>query len=170
MIDIETLGTKSNSVIVSIGAVKFDLETGQTGDTYYVNIDLQSSLDAGLSIDAGTLMWWMKQSDDTRYRLIEDQAKPLYNALSDLSIFIDEDSQVWGNSARFDLGLLQDAYNKIKRPIPWKFRNERCVRTLVSFAPEVKENTKFEGTAHDALDDCYHQIKYCSAIYNKLKI
>jgi len=31
MVDIETLGNKSNSVILSIAAVYFDLQTGKTG-------------------------------------------------------------------------------------------------------------------------------------------
>jgi hypothetical protein len=54
-------------------------------------------------------------------------------------------------------------------PIPWDFRKERCVRTLVSFAPEVKEAEPNTGVAHDALADCIFQINYCSKIFNKLK-
>ena len=31
MLDLETMGTKSNSAIISIGAVEFDILTGKTG-------------------------------------------------------------------------------------------------------------------------------------------
>ncbi len=52
MIDIETMGNMSHSAIVSVGAVRFDLETGKTGATFYMNVDLQSYLDAGMDLTA----------------------------------------------------------------------------------------------------------------------
>lgn len=45
MLDIETLGNQSNSVITSLGAVEFNLETGETGREFWQNIDVQSCLD-----------------------------------------------------------------------------------------------------------------------------
>lgn len=168
MIDIETMGNMSHSAIVSIGAVRFDLETGKTGATFYMNVDLQSCLDAGLIINADTLMWWLNQSEAARKKIIE-KGHPLNKALISLSAFVTKDDQVWGNSARFDLGILSDALNTLGMPIPWDFRKERCVRTLVSFAPEVKDAEPNTGVAHDALADCMFQINYCSKIFNKLK-
>jgi len=47
MLDLETMGRKSNSALVSIGAVEFNLETGETGKEFYEVIDLQSCLDVG---------------------------------------------------------------------------------------------------------------------------
>ncbi len=47
MLDIETMGNESYSAITSIGAVEFDIETGETGDEFYVVVGLQSCLDAG---------------------------------------------------------------------------------------------------------------------------
>ena len=168
MIDLETMGNKSYSAIVSIGAVKFDIKTGETGETFYRNVNLQSSLDAGLQIDADTVLWWMNQNEEARKKLTEGTVV-LQQALEDFSKFSSKEYEIWGNSVRFDIGLLQNVYDKLNMPICWDFRKERCVRTLVSFAPEIKENTKFEGIMHDALADCYHQIKYCSKIYNKFK-
>jgi hypothetical protein len=168
MIDIETMGNMSHSAIVSVGAVRFDLETGKTGATFYMNVDLQSCLDAGLLINADTLMWWLNQSEAARKKIIE-KGHPLNKALISLSAFVTKDDEVWGNSARFDLGILSDAFNTLGMPIPWDFRKERCVRTLVSFAPEVKNAEPNTGVAHDALVDCMFQINYCSKIYKKLK-
>ena len=34
MLDLETLSLDNNAVVVSIGAVKFDLATGETGETF----------------------------------------------------------------------------------------------------------------------------------------
>jgi hypothetical protein len=93
---------------------------------------------------------------------------PIIEALKEFSDFCNKEYQIWGNSARFDCGILQNAYNKAGFSIPWDFRKERCVRTLVSFAPEIKDNYKPIGTAHNAVDDCKFQIGYCSEIWRSL--
>lgn len=169
MIDIETLGNQSNSVITSIAGVEFDLDSGQTGKEFSINVDIQSCLDIGLEINASTLIWWFNQSKDAQMQMLVDP-KPIEQALALLNGFIDQKSIVWGNSCRFDLGLLQNAYTKLKMEIPWRYSNERCVRTLLMFQPKMKDLIDFEGIPHNAMHDCYYQIKYCSAIYNKLKI
>ena len=69
MLDIETLGDVSYSSILSIGAVKFDINTGETGDTFYVTVDLQSCLDAGLIITASTFNWWLEKDEAARNSL-----------------------------------------------------------------------------------------------------
>lgn len=168
MIDIETMGTKSFSSIVSIGAVEFDIDTGETGREFYTKVDLHSCVDTGLHIDPNTVMWWLTQDKEAREGIAGKDGVELTTALYSLGKFIKEDVQVWGNSARFDLGILENAYNKLGEDIPWKFWNERDVRTLVSFSPETKENFEFKGVKHNAIDDCKFQIGYCSAIWNNL--
>ena len=168
MLDIETMGSESYSSIVSIGALEFDIETGKTGKEFYVNVDLQSCMDLGLIVNASTIMWWLKQSEQARKDLTERTVLPIENALLEFAQFCRKDYQIWGNSARFDCGILQNAYDKAGIPIPWDFRNERCVRTLVSFNPEIKKNFKPIGTAHNALSDCYFQVGYCSEIWSSL--
>lgn len=174
MLDIETLGTNSRSSILSIGAVEFDIVTGETGRRFYKTIDLQSNLDAGLEMNADTVIWWMGRSDEARREVTNEYGK---QSLRDVLVLLTEflgderDSKfIWGNSARFDCGILQDAYSALKMELPWNFRNERCVRTLVSFAPEIKDSLEFEGTPHNPVHDCLHQIKYCSEIWKTLKL
>ena len=165
MLDIETMGNESFSSILSIGAVEFDIETGKTGKEFYVNVDLQSCMDLGLIVNASTIMWWMQQNEQARKDLVKKNALPIQKALLEFLEFCNKDYEIWGNSARFDCGILQNAYNKAGIPIPWDFRKERCVRTLVSFAPEIKDNYNSVGTAHNAIDDCKFQIGYCSEIW-----
>jgi DNA polymerase III epsilon subunit-like protein len=168
MLDLETMGHNSNSCIVSIGAVEFNIETGDTGREFYINIDLQSCLDAGLHVTGSTVYWWLQQSNEARCKLLEDPII-LADALYSFTRWLGTNQYyIWGNSARFDCGLLENAYDKLKIPAPWTHNLERDVRTLVSFAPDIKKETKFEGVKHDAIDDCKHQIKYCSKIWNKL--
>jgi hypothetical protein len=171
MLDLETMGNSSNSAILSIGAVEFDLESGEIGREFYQKINLQSCLNAGLIVNGSTVMWWLQQSEVARKEVCK-VGDNLYNSLSKLTTFmrcLESDFQLWGNGARFDIGILEDAYFACKIEIlPWNFRSERDVRTLVSFAPEIKEGYPFTGTEHNPIDDCKHQIGYCSAIWRKL--
>jgi hypothetical protein len=169
MLDIETMGNDSFSSIISIGAIEFDIDTGKTGESFYTNVNLQSCLDLGLTVNASTIMWWMMQNEQARKDIADDKSMSIHEALIEFSKFCNKDYEVWGNSARFDCGILQNAYQKMSLPIPWDFRKERCVRTLVSFNPDIKKNFKMEGTSHNALSDCIFQVGYCSAIWNSIK-
>jgi len=55
MIDLETMGTGPNSLVIAIGAVFFEPETGELGEEFYINIDWQSGIDAGLEMNADTV-------------------------------------------------------------------------------------------------------------------
>jgi len=183
MIDIETLGTKPGYVILSIGAVFFDMKTGLTGDTFYKTLSLESSMQAGFKIDPKTLLWWSEQDKGAYHEALAigvtdmdfnyDTTIRSFREWIENTAFDISRLQVWGNSARFDLGMLETYFNSVGTDVPWMFFNERDVRTLVSFAPEVKNSFVFDEdgnsiTSHKAIGDCMNQIKYCSAIFNKL--
>lgn len=169
MVDIETLGTKPGAIILAIGAVEFDIETGKTGREFYANIDLQTSINYGFELDTNTLKWWMNQSNEARSHLFVDEISLGDALLSFGNMFNGTDYFVWGNSNRFDLGLLEEAHNKAGFLIPWDYRKERDVRTLVSLRPNIKENyIHKDGVDHSALSDCYKQIGYCSEIWKDI--
>lgn len=172
MLDLETMGNKSNSAIVSIGAVEFDIETGELGREFYERVDLQSCLDAGLLVNGSTIYWWLEQNEMAR-REIAKGGKKLLDVLLLFKQFTLGlgDYQIWGNGVRFDVGILEDTYVVCGfQEMPWNFRNERDVRTLVSFAPNIKEQIKFPftSTSHLPIDDCKYQIEYCVAIWKNL--
>ena len=60
MLDLETLATSPDSVILTFGAIKFDpfdSTKGMTNGLYMrVNVDEQISL--GRHVDEGTIAWW----------------------------------------------------------------------------------------------------------------
>lgn len=173
MIDIETKGTKSNSVITSVAAVCFDINTGKKGAEFCVAVSEDSCLEVGLKTDADTVKWWAEQPKEVHQALDKLDEDTLFDVLSELWAFImvncPKNVKVWGNSARFDLGLLENAADKVHVNLAWKYYNERDVRTLVAFAPEIKDNLLFNGKKHHPLHDCYHQIAYCSKIWRQLK-
>ncbi|MCT4713432.1 3'-5' exoribonuclease, partial [Enterobacteriaceae bacterium H18W14] len=113
MVDTETMGSNPDAPIISIGAVFFDPNTGRTGSEFYKVIGLESAMEFGGVPDAGTILWWMKQSSEARSALLIDDAIPLDDALLQFNDFISENSangpgtvQIWGNGATFDNVLL----------------------------------------------------------------
>ena len=171
MLDLETMSKKSNAALVSIGAVEFNLDTGETGREFYETIDLQSCLDLGLKVEGSTIYWWLQQNQTARNAICHEP-KHLSVVVLEFNKWMQdciEKVNIWGNAARFDIGKLEDAYVACGyHKNPWYFRSERDVRTLVSFAPEIKANAPMLGIEHSPTDDCYHQIGYCCEIWKKM--
>ncbi|WP_349665324.1 exonuclease [Escherichia coli] len=176
MIDLETMGTNTNAPIVVIGAVFFDPQTGEIGPVFYIVISLTDAMNTGAVPDGGTIEWWLKQSSEARAAILTDQVK-LKDALSRFREFINEYSdekfvQVWGNGATFDNAILRTSYERLDIPCPWRYHNDRDVRTIVELGKTIgfdaRTTIPFEGVPHNALDDARHQAKYVSAIWQKL--
>ena len=174
MLDLETLSAGSNAVIVSISAVEFTLETGGIGQEYHTGIHvLDQALDGG-EISSDTLKWWKEQSKEAKARLCDTESYPPYSVLEDLNTWIlklghpVKDVRLWGNGAGFDNVILRNLYARSKVNFVLPFRCDTDVRTLVSFADEVR-SIPFTGIKHYGIDDCKHQIKMCHAAYKLFK-
>lgn len=168
MVDLETFGTKSNAAIVSIGAVLFDTKERTLEDGFYSQINLQSCLDAGLSIDGSTVSWWMKQKEEARKEFFSNENAPsLIEVLMDFSDWFPDDPNVtlWGNGATFDNVILANAYLEVGLQPPWAWYNDRCYRTLKNLYPDVIPK-KF-GVLHNALDDAKRQAYHLVEIFSK---
>ncbi|EJZ2172882.1 3'-5' exoribonuclease, partial [Escherichia coli] len=173
MIDLETMGKNPDAPIISIGAIFFDPQTGEMGPEFSKTIDLET---AGGVIDRDTIKWWLKQSREAQSAILTDEI-PLDDALLQLREFIDENSgeffvQVWGNGATFDNVILRRSYERQGIPCPWRYTNDRDVRTMVALGLvmdfDARTTIPFEGERHNALNDARYQAKYVSAIWQKL--
>ena len=173
MIDLETMGKNPDAPIISIGAIFFDPQTGDMGPEFSKTIDLDT---AGGVIDRDVIKWWLKQSREAQSAIMTDEI-PLDDALLQLREFIDENSgeffvQVWGNGANFDNTILRRSYERQGIPCPWRYYNDRDVRTIVELGKAIDFDARtaipFEGERHNALDDARYQAKYVSAIWQKL--
>ena len=170
MIDLETLGTKADSVILSIGAVKFDLESDQIDDNaFYASVSIESNLDVGRRIDEATLIWWLKQSQAAQH-VFHEPKDVLEEALIGLSDWYGSDKNiVWSNGADFDIPMLSHAYSQFRMDTPWAFWNTRCVRTYRSLPHAAGVPKPSQGTAHNALSDAVNQARHIQAIHAALK-
>lgn len=164
MIDLETMGNKPDAPIVSIGACRFD-ENGVGEDTFYRQITLQSSVDAGATMDPDTVIWWMRQDADARAAIFDAGGVDEWIALCDFDNWMQAESEisgVWGNGAAFDNVILAQAYRRHGEQVPWQFYQDRCYRTFKNFSDVQMVR---EGTHHNALDDAISQAKHLIAIW-----
>jgi exodeoxyribonuclease VIII len=159
MLDLETMGTGTNAAIIAIGAVEFNIKNKTIGDKFYSIVDLNSSIHHGGIIDASSVLWWMKQSDESRMELLKESYHILY-VLREFSDFLEKIAPihnicVWGNGSDFDNVILSSAYRNNGIINPWHFWNNRCYRTIKSFYPDIKINRI--GVHHNALNDAESQ-------------
>lgn len=162
MLDLETMGNGTNAAIIAIGAARFDAE--KITDEFYTVIDLASSISAGLEMDASTVLWWMKQSDDARKQFERDGVQ-LNDALKQFADWIGADAEVWGNGAAFDNAILSNAYRKCGIEQPWKFWNNRCYQTVKNLHQDVE--MKRMGVYHRAVDDAKSQADHLMRIISR---
>ncbi|MBZ9371709.1 exonuclease [Escherichia coli] len=173
MIDLKTMGKNPDAPINALAGKFFDPATGEMGPEFSKTIDLET---AGGVIDRDTIKWWLKQSREAQSAILTDEI-PLDDALLQLREFIDENSgeffvQVWGNGANFDNVILRRSYERQEIPCPWRYTNDRDVRTIVALGLvmdfDARSVITFEGERHNALHDARYQAKYVSAIWQKL--
>jgi len=166
MVDLETLATTPDCVILTVGAVKFDpfdnyAKAGITLndlDTYYSRVEIESQTAAGRIVDDGTVEWWSKQN-----RAAQDEAfnpsgrKDLRDVLDELYKFIWGTKTTWCQGLTFDIPILEHAYRSIGKPTPWRFWETRCSRGLCDLiAVDMPEGLVV--ATHDAREDCFKQI------------
>jgi hypothetical protein len=163
MIDLETMSTKPNAAICSIGAVKFNLEALRIEETFYQTVDARSCKAAGLHFCPETITWWSKQP---RYVLDElrRDTLPLKDALTAFSKWYGHVKlPVWGNGADFDNVVIEQAYDAVDLGRPWNYKLNRCYRTITALFPNFPESER-KGTYHNALDDATHQTLHLMEI------
>lgn len=171
MLDLETLSTRPESVILTIGAVKFD-PWGQDIDTdhglyYRVNVDDQIALNR--HILESTVEWWNKQDEAVREEALgEHDRVSLEHMCSGLNRFLVGVENIWCQGPAFDIVILENLYRQLSKPTPWQFWQIRDSRTLFGVHGDPRE--KDRKAAHNALMDCYYQAMGVQQVYKQARI
>jgi hypothetical protein len=176
MLDLETLGTAPGSVILSIGAVAFD--TTCMVHSFDVHIDPRSCQQAGLTLDADTVLWWMGRSGAARDAVVHPLTPPvpIAVALQQFTLWFCRFTppvMVWSKGPSFDAAILAAAYRACDLPVPWNYRDERCVRTVLALAGMDHDTAHFrqpEEVRHDALADAMTQTRAVQEALRRLGI
>lgn len=163
-VDIETLGTRPGSIVLSVAAVPFlwNAEQAVFGETFYRRISVMDSLVNGLVADQDTLNWWASQPREAWYSLLELKEHRLREVFDELAGFVghfcEPKCRVWMNGPSFDGVILQAAALSARTSLPWRYWQERCVRTICEDVAEPERPA--DSVKHDALSDAMHQAKW----------
>lgn len=167
MIDLETLGTRPGSALLSLGAVGMT-PRGLSGEFYAV-FDVAEQAALGMTSHPDTIAWWESQSPEARTVLSAPQ-EPVRDVLRKFNTWLRElgtekDVRIWGNGADFDNPLLIELYRVVALDPGWRFYNNRCYRTVKNMFRDVAMAR--EGTYHNALDDARSQANHFIRIANE---
>ena len=170
MIDLETLGTVADAAILSIGAVRFDLDSDAIDDQgFYASVSLDSNSEYKRRIQENTLIWWLRQPVEAQ-SVFHESKQRLPDALDGLADWMkcDKHTCVWSNGADFDLPMVAHAFAQHQMEVPWKFWNSNCFRTYKKLPGAKQIRAENLGVKHNALSDAFTQAKTLQLIQKAL--
>src|SRR5690606_25083778 len=136
----------------------------------YAVLNRQQQLNAGRTVSAATIDWWMQQSDEARSVFNAPAVSTPFEVVEGLERFTGfVDScfgcdGLWGNGSDFDNAMLASLYRTFGIKQPWSHKANRCYRTMVAALsaqlPEGGPSLIRQGTYHNALDDAKTQAAY----------
>jgi hypothetical protein len=171
-LDIETLSLQPNAVVTSIAIAC------ENGASFYTHLPLDPQYVIGRIFDQNTIDWW----NDTNKEIFEIMmhccaCQPqnrgyIETVFERIALFIDEhddgtDINLWMKPPSFDSVILKNLGADFKLELPWHYRVERDVRSILSLAEEhANKNNQIlnlpelpTDKAHDALVDAQHQLE-----------
>ena len=171
MIDLETLGTTPNSVVLTIGAVKFDPFTNDEPiERLHLKLNTEEQFNKGRIKDDDTLAWWLSQDKEVRDAAFTEYRVSINDGLNALMEWSKDVSKIWCQGPSFDFPMLYSLHRDFNMDYPFnKFWLQRDSRTITSLVNDnLKE--KINYNAHDAVEDCVKQAKCVQYVYKKLNI
>ncbi len=170
MVDLETMATGPDSVILTIGAFKFD-PWGPNVDrsehnTFYRRVDTETCEALGMQIDPGTLDWWSKQSPEIIEEAFHpDNRLPIGQVMDEFHKFAWGCDAFWSHGSIFDIVILETYYRKLGKALPWNFWQIRDTRTIfdLGYDPQMPKDQK-----HNAFEDAYRQAVGVQNMYRKV--
>lgn len=170
MLDIESLGTRPDCVILTLGAVKFDPYTpDRFGESLYLRINVDEQTALGRNVQDDTLEWWSRQSTDVFEEAFgEDGRVGLEEMYQKLNKFLVAVDSIWAQGPAFDIVILENIYRQLGWPTPWQYWQIRDSRTLFGVHGDPRERNK--AGLHNALEDCISQARGVQSVYDRLQI
>jgi len=170
-IDIETLSTKPDAVVLTIGGIKFDPFTKvDPHSEFYYRLEIEDQTSKGRDIESDTLQWWGTQPDEIVDEALGDHNRTsVETTLKELNKWLTGADKIWCQGPVFDICILENLYRQYDTHFNWVFWNIRDSRTLFGLMPEDPRK-KFKFAAHNALEDCRVQSMCIQEVYSELQL
>lgn len=159
MLDIETLSTRPDAVVLSIGAVRFQLSPAFIEPLFCEKMIVLPSLRAQFALgrhsDPNTVAWWARLPSSARAHWIQYPEVCLEESRKLLNEFVQGSETIWAHGTDFDIGVLRTLFEVP----PWKYNAVRDARTIYRNVKKVRSMpSDIKFIEHDPADDCVHQI------------
>ena len=162
MIDIETLGSGYDAVVLSLGGVKFDpFGDLEPIEPIMIKLDVEAQVDKGRKISEDTLAWWGRQSPEAKKEAfsVHDRV-PVGDAMAQLNKWVVDCSRVWFQGPSFDAPILGSLMDNFGQKPNWNFWDERDARTITKLMKnDWKYKKSIDFDAHTVVGDCVAQAK-----------
>jgi len=170
-IDLETIDTRPQSTVLSLGAVKFNpFDDSEPHSEMYFKISVDDQDSLGRTASDDTIEWWSKQDPKIMEEAFDQKgAITVEEALSKINKFVVGVDVLWGQGYGFDYTIIEDMYRSLGKPIPYNFWQVRDSRTLFSVCKEDPRK-KIQNDLHNALADAYYQSKAIQMAYKELGV
>lgn len=159
MIDGETLSTKQNAAIASLGYTIFNRTVGIMNKGGWV-VNVASSILAGGDVDPGTVEWWRCQTAQAKDAISNGGVRQS-SVLEDLTKVYKENKceRVWSHGLTFDVALLENTYAREGMAHPWSHKQPRDTRTAFEIAEEYGFERSTGAPTHCAVQDAVDQTE-----------
>ena len=173
MVDLETLATSPNAVILTIAGIRFNykkeyrnIESPYTMDYFYCRVDTESQ--PTREIDDTTVAWWANQDEDVKIEAFSPEDRlSLVDAMTAFNHWASGADRYWANGSAFDFPILDTCNSQLGFSSPWRYWQALDARTIYKIMPEHFSPKQLK---HHALFDCLNQIQKLTDCLQKLKI
>lgn len=171
MLDIETLDTNPNCVVLTLGAVKFNPFSNEIdpNECLYIKLDVDQQIAMGRNVNDGTIGWWSTQPKEVyEDAMAEEGRTDLQSFCKQLNKFVANAERIWAQGPVFDIVILENLYKQLGNPVPWPYYSIRDSRTLLKALGDNREPGR--NQAHNALADCIYQVQAVQAAIKKYNL
>lgn len=183
MVDIETMATHNEAVVISVGAVKFRLDTEDDittvqspGRWWYRVLNREQQLDLGRLVSENTMNWWNNQEEEAR-DWMDEEGEDVSEALDDFIDWCDGDvHRIWGNGNMFDNNIMRSLFGMFGKVWPVHYTGDMDLRTL-AFTWNLASKNRFKtkrpkfkiGVKHNAVADAMSQVIQAQRMFKDIR-
>lgn len=176
MVDIETLSTEPNAVVLSVGAVKFDAKNFvEPTEKIHWRLDINQQVEMGRDVSNDTLTWWAQQDREVREEVFAEEGRILpVDFMKEFNRYCNGIQDIWCQGPQFDMVILESLYRSFDHHWNWQYYQIRDSRTLMQVVKKVsgmKDPRKgMQQLLHNAAEDSYWQAKAVQIIMDKIEV